>query len=214
VLLRAVISYFLLKNLEKNCGDHKLVLPTLRLSGCFVGNNHLIRMASNGEYVMNTIDLTPLYRNSVGFDRMASLLDNALRSDSSSQGYPPYNIEVLEENRYAISLAIAGFSEEDLDINVEKGVLTVRGKKAEETGAKYLHRGIANRAFERKFNLADYIEVTNADLSNGMLTISLLKEIPEAMKPKSIAINQSKGAENKPAASLDNKTEDKVVRAA
>ncbi|MGB1311169.1 MAG: Hsp20 family protein, partial [Leucothrix sp.] len=82
---------------------------------------------------MNTIDLTPLYRNSVGFDRMAALLDNALRTDSSSQGYPPYNIEVLEENRYSISLAVAGFAEDDLDINVEKGVLTVRGKKADDS---------------------------------------------------------------------------------
>ena len=158
-------------------------------------------MASNGEYVMNTIDLTPLYRNSVGFDRMAALLDNARRADSSSQGYPPYNIEVIEDNRYAISLAIAGFAEEDLDIKVENGVLTVRGKKAEEGDKNYLHRGIANRSFERKFNLADYIEVTNADLVNGLLTISLVKEIPEAMKPKSIAINQGK-------------IEDKVVRAA
>ena len=187
--------------LENLLDVHRLVLPALRLFGCFAGLTHLIRMASNGEYVMNTIDLTPLYRNSVGFDRMAALLDNARRADSSSQGYPPYNIEVIEENRYAISLAIAGFAEEDLDIKVENGVLTVRGKKAEEGDKNYLHRGIANRAFERKFNLADYIEVTNADLVNGLLTISLLKEIPEAMKPKSIAINQSK-------------IEEKVVRAA
>ena len=166
---------------------------------------------------MNTIDLTPLYRNSVGFDRMASLLDNALRTDSSSQGYPPYNIEVLDDNRYAISLAIAGFSEDDLDINVEKGVLTVRGKKAEDSDKNYLHRGIANRAFERKFNLADYIEVTSADLDNGLLTVNLLKEIPEAMKPKNIAINQSKNQgklKSESGSSLDNKIDDKVVRAA
>jgi len=172
-------------------------------------------MASNGEYVMNTIDLTPLYRNSVGFDRMASLLDNALRSDSSSQGYPPYNIEVIEDNRYTISLAVAGFTQDDLDINIEKGVLTVRGKKADDSDKNYLHRGIANRAFERKFNLADYIEVTDADLDNGLLTISLLKEIPEAMKPKSISINQTrKQVVGEDSTSLENKTEDKVVRAA
>ena len=139
---------------------------------------------------MNTIDLSPLYRNSIGFDRMAALLDNALRTESASPGYPPYNIEVLEENRYAISLAIAGFAESDLDITVEKGVLTVRGKKSEDVERTYLHQGIANRAFERKFNLADHIEVTDADLSNGLLTISLVKEIPEAMKPKTIAINR------------------------
>ena len=211
------------EKLEKIQVVHRLVLPMLRLSGCGVGTTHLIRMASNGEYVMNTIDLTPLYRNSVGFDRMASLLDNALRTDSSSQGYPPYNIEVLEENRYAISLAVAGFTQDDLDINIEKGVLTVRGKKDDDSDKNYLHRGIANRAFERKFNLADYIEVTNADLDNGLLTISLLKEIPEAMKPKRIAINQpaidhgtkTQGSvEGDNSASLVDKTEDKVVRAA
>lgn len=145
---------------------------------------------------MNTIDLSPLYRNSIGFDRMATLLDNALRTESAGPGYPPYNIEVLEENRYAISLAIAGFAESDLDISVEKGVLTVRGKKSDEVERKYLHQGIANRAFERKFNLADHIEVTAADLSNGLLTISLVKEIPEAMKPKSIAINSGSAKAN------------------
>lgn len=158
---------------------------------------------------MNTIDLSPLYRNSIGFDRMATLLDNALRTESASPGYPPYNIEVLEENRYAISLAIAGFAESDLDISVEKGVLTVRGKKSDEVERKYLHQGIANRAFERKFNLADHIEVTAADLSNGLLTISLVKEIPEAMKPKNIAINS--GA--KATANLEQRA-DATVRAA
>ena len=152
-------------------------------------------MASNGEYVMNTIDLTPLYRNSVGFDRMASLLDNALRTDSSSQGYPPYNIEVLEENQYAISLAVAGFAEEDLDINVEKGVLTVRGKKADDSGAKYLHRGIATRAFERRFQLADHIRVTGASHADGMLHIDLVREVPEALKPRRIEIARGTGVE-------------------
>jgi molecular chaperone IbpA len=157
---------------------------------------------------MNTIDLSPLYRNSIGFDRMAALLDNALRTESAGPGYPPYNIEVLEENRYAISLALAGFAESDLDISVEKGVLTVRGKKSDEVERKYLHQGIANRAFERKFNLADHIEVTAADLSNGLLTISLVKEIPEAMKPKSIAINSGSAKAN-----LEQKA-DATVRAA
>jgi molecular chaperone IbpA len=140
---------------------------------------------------MNAIDLTPLYRSSVGFDRLASLIDNALTTESTtSSGYPPYNIEVLDENRYAITLAVAGFSQEELDIQVEKGVLTLRGNKRAEDKQKYLYQGIANRTFERTFNLADYIEVTGADLSNGLLTIKLVKEIPEAMKPKSIAINQ------------------------
>lgn len=139
---------------------------------------------------MNTIDLSPLYRNSVGFDRLASLLDSALRTDSVTPGYPPYNIEMLSENRYAITLAVAGFEQAELDLTVEKGVLTVRGKKAREEERHYLHQGIANRAFERKFNLADFVEVTGADLNNGLLRISLVKEIPEAMKPRTIAINQ------------------------
>ncbi|WP_372767374.1 Hsp20 family protein [Pseudoalteromonas sp.] len=139
---------------------------------------------------MNTVDLTPLYRSSIGFDRLASLLDSALTSQTTTSGYPPYNIELLEDNQYAITLAVAGFDKEELDIQVEKGVLTIRGNRAIKDDAKYLHHGIANRSFERKFNLADYVEVTNADLANGLLTIELVKEIPEAMKPKSITINQ------------------------
>ena len=141
---------------------------------------------------MNTIDLTPLYRSSIGFDRFGSMLDTALRSEKTATGYPPYDIESLGENEYAITLAVAGFEESELDIQVEKGVLSVRGKKANvEEQRSYLYQGIANRSFERKFNLADFIEVTGADLSNGLLTVQLVKEIPEAMKPKSIAIGQS-----------------------
>ncbi len=140
---------------------------------------------------MNTLDLTPLYRNSIGFDRLASLLNNAYTSDSaSSTGYPPYNIEVLEEDRYAITLAIAGFDQSDVSLSTEKGILTVRGEKTKSEQSNYLHQGIANRTFERKFNLADHVEVTQADLNNGLLTISLKREIPEAMKPKTVAINQ------------------------
>ena len=142
---------------------------------------------------MNTIDLTPLYRNSVGFDRMASLLDNALRSQKAGVGFPPYDIETTGEDRYAITLAVAGFEESELEIQVEHGVLCVSGRKAEETEEteekSYLYRGIANRSFERKFNLADHVEVHGADLKNGLLTVNLLKEIPEAMKPRTIAIN-------------------------
>jgi molecular chaperone IbpA len=138
---------------------------------------------------MNSIDLTPLYRNSIGFDRMASLLDNALRSQKAGVGFPPYDIESTGDDRYAITLAVAGFEESELDIEVENGVLRVSGKKADESEEKsYLYRGIANRNFERKFNLADHIEVQGAVLKNGLLTISLVKEIPEAMKPRSIEI--------------------------
>ena len=139
---------------------------------------------------MNTIDLTPLYRSSIGFDRLGSLLDTALRSEQASTSYPPYNIEVNGENRYGISLAVAGFERQELDIQVEKGVLTVRGKKADtKDDRKYLYQGIATRTFERKFNLADHVEVTGAQLNNGLLSINLVREIPEAMKPKTIAIN-------------------------
>ncbi|MEL7312254.1 MAG: Hsp20 family protein [Pseudomonadota bacterium] len=138
---------------------------------------------------MKTIDLTPLYRHTVGYDRLASLLDSTLRTDSVSAGYPPYNIEVTGDERYAIEIAVAGFAEGDLEISVEKGVLTVRGRKGDEAERKFLHRGIANRTFERKFTLADYVEVVDAALNNGLLTISLRKELPEAMKPRTIAIN-------------------------
>lgn len=142
---------------------------------------------------MNTIDLSPLYRSTIGFDRLGSLLDSALRAEQASAGYPPYNIEVADDNRYGITLAVAGFEQSELDIQVEKGVLTVRGKKASDSKEerKYLYQGIATRSFERKFNLADHVEVTGASLNNGLLTINLVKEIPEAMKPKTIAINQS-----------------------
>jgi len=138
------------------------------------------------------IDLTPLYRHSIGFDQLASLLRNSLRSESPASNYPPYNIETDKENHYQITLAVAGFSQEELDLQVENGVLTVRGKKADDGQAKqYLYQGIAGRSFERKFNLADHIEVRGAELSHGLLTINLVKEIPEAMKPKKIEISQS-----------------------
>ncbi|EAR09950.1 Hsp20 family protein [Reinekea blandensis] len=138
---------------------------------------------------MNAIDLTPLYRSSIGFDRLANLLDSAFSVDSNTSTYPPYNIESLDDNRYAITLAVAGFKEEDIEIVVEKGVLSVKGKKDADEKRKYLHQGIANRAFERKFNLADFVEVTGAELVNGLLTISLVKEVPEEMKPKKISIS-------------------------
>ncbi len=141
---------------------------------------------------MTTIDLSPLYRSSIGFDRMGSLLDNALRSQKAAVGYPPYDIEATGDDRYAITLAVAGFQESELDLQVEKGVLRVSGKKADDSEDKsYLYRGIANRSFERKFNLADFIEVSGADLKNGLLTISLVKEVPEAMKPRSITIGSA-----------------------
>ena len=149
---------------------------------------------------MTTIDLSPLYRSSVGFDRMANLLDSAMRGEQQTGGYPPYDIEVLAENNYSVTVAVAGFKRDELDIQVENNVLTIRGKKADsETEKQYLHRGIANRAFERKFNLADHVEVTAASLDNGLLTVSLKREIPEAMKPRSIEIGGASGTQSEQA---------------
>lgn len=160
---------------------------------------------------MNSIDLTPLYRSSIGYDRLGSLIDSAFRTDHAT-GYPPYNIEVLDDSHYAITVAVAGFVKNELDINVENGVLTIRGKKADDDKREFLYQGIANRTFERKFNLAEHVEVTDADLNTGLLTVNLVKEIPEAMKPKTIAINQSdtKTLEHKAEA----KTESKDQKAA
>ena len=136
------------------------------------------------------LDLTPLYANTVGYDRFGSLLDSAFNADRQSAGYPPYDIELVDENKYAITLAIAGFVQSEIDVQVEKGVLTVSGRKEEpKKDSRYLHRGIATRAFERKFNLADHVEVVDAQLDNGLLHISLLKEIPEAMRPRKITVN-------------------------
>lgn len=141
---------------------------------------------------MNTIDLTPLYRNSIGFDRLANMLDSALRGDTGQASYPPYNIEVTDENHYTITIAVAGFEESELDLQTERNVLTVRGKKTtEDKERKYLYQGIAARAFERKFNLAEHVEVTDAELRNGLLNIYLVKEVPEAMKPRTIEIKSS-----------------------
>jgi len=136
------------------------------------------------------IDLAPLYANTVGYDRFGSLLDAAFNSERQGAGYPPYDIELIDENKYSITLAVAGFQESELDVQVEKGVLTVRGRKEEsQKDSRYLHRGIASRAFERKFNLADHVEVVDAQMNNGLLHVSLVKEIPDAMKPRKIPVN-------------------------
>ena len=159
---------------------------------------------------MNAIDLTPIYRNCIGFDRVASILDSALSSEHVSSGYPPYDIEVIDDHQYVITLAVAGFARKDLSISVENGTLTVKGDKGEASDKQYLYHGIAHRAFERQFNLADYIEVTGASLEQGLLKISLVKEIPEAMKPKQIAIesNDDKVLEHK----VDSDTEETVIQ--
>ncbi len=142
---------------------------------------------------MATIDLSPLYRSSIGFDRMARLLDSAMRADSNAAGgYPPYNIEVIGENRYAITLAVAGFAEDELSLEIENGILKIQGRKQEDSEERqYLHKGIGFRSFERKFNLADHVEVKGAKMENGLLTVGLEKIIPEAMKPRKIEIGTS-----------------------
>lgn len=139
---------------------------------------------------MKPIDLTPLYRNSIGFDRIGHLLDSAMHAEPTTHSYPPYDIEELAENRYTIRLAVAGFDREALDIQLEKGLLTVRGKVKDEGGRNFLYHGIATHDFERKFTLADYVVVTGADLRDGLLTIDLIKELPDEMKPQKILINQ------------------------
>ncbi len=140
---------------------------------------------------MRHFDLTPLYKTSVGFDRLASILDSLANFDGD-QGFPPYNIERLGENEYRITMAVAGFSESDLTVETKEGMLSIRGqKKAEEKKREYLHNGIAARNFERRFQLADYVEVSKATLENGLLHVDLKREIPEAMKPKTIAITKA-----------------------
>lgn len=143
---------------------------------------------------MTHFDLSPLYRTTVGFDRLASLLDNAFLADQSTAGYPPYDIEALDENRYSVCLAVAGFKQEELDIQVERNVLTIKGRRSDDTAKRnFLHQGIATRAFERKFNLADHVVITRAKLDKGLLIIELKHEVPEAMKPRHIEIQPGEG---------------------
>ncbi|MDH3787059.1 MAG: Hsp20 family protein [Xanthomonadales bacterium] len=144
---------------------------------------------------MTTFDFSPLFRTSVGYDRLASLLNSAHRLEQGSS-FPPYNIQKAGDDRYRITMAVAGFAESDLDITSEHNKLIVTGEKPEEDSNEdngFLYRGIATRSFERRFNLADHVKVTGATLDNGLLHIELEREIPEAMKPRSIEI-QSSGA--------------------
>jgi molecular chaperone IbpA len=138
---------------------------------------------------MRSFDLSPLFRHSVGFDRLDDLFERAFRNASQETSYPPYNIAKTGEDTYRITLAVAGFGADDLEIESKENLLTVRGKGAEaENGTTYLHRGIAKRAFEHRFQLADYVRVNGADLNNGLLDIDLVRELPERMKPQNIAI--------------------------
>jgi len=138
---------------------------------------------------MPTFDLSPLFRSTIGFDRMSRLLDAAMRADDSAPAYPPYNIEVMSEDAYRITMAVAGFGEADIGITAQENSLVITGKLAKaEDERKFLYRGIAGRAFERRFELADHIKVAGASLVNGLLHVDLVREVPEAMKPRSIKV--------------------------
>src|SRR4026209_477033 len=150
---------------------------------------------------MRTFDLSPLYRSTVGFDRLFSVLDSLTTADSGAQTYPPYNIERTGENAYRVTMAVAGFGEDDISIETKENTLTVKGEKKAEAAKdnEFLYRGIAPRSFERRFHLADHVEVKGATLENGLLHVDLVREIPEAMKPRTIAIGkgQAKQGEDK-----------------
>jgi molecular chaperone IbpA len=152
---------------------------------------------------MRSFDLTPFHRSTVGFDRLFTLLDQVSGGDNHAQTYPPYNIERTDENAYRVTIAVAGFGEAELAIEAAANTLTVKGEKvdsANANGAEVLYRGIAGRSFERRFQLADHVTVQAARLENGLLHIDLVRELPEAMKPRQIAINapgEAKGAKPK-----------------
>ncbi|ATP89052.1 Hsp20 family protein [Aeromonas caviae] len=136
---------------------------------------------------MRSIDFSPLYRSAIGFDRLATLIESA--ASNGNAGYPPYNIEQLGDSDYRISMAVAGFTQEELELSFQENLLTVKGSKQADTERNYLYQGIAERGFERRFQLADYVRVKGADLKNGLLHIDLVREVPEAMKPRKIEIN-------------------------
>lgn len=144
---------------------------------------------------MRTFDFSPLYRSTVGFDHLSNLLDAISRGDASNNGYPPYNIELLEKDKYQITMAVAGFVEGELKLQTEKQVLTVTGTRTTNNNVQrnYLHQGIAARNFERRFQLADHVEVKEAKLANGLLYIDMVREIPEALKPRQIPVKIAQG---------------------
>lgn len=150
---------------------------------------------------MRHYDFSPLYRSTVGFDRLAHMIDNVMNTDANQTTYPPYNIEKTDEDAYRITVAVAGFAEADLSIEAKEGALTITGRKApaEEGEAQptFLHRGIGTRAFERKFQLADHVRATGAKMENGLLHVDLVREVPEALKPRQISITTPKASKPK-----------------
>lgn len=153
------------------------------------------------------LDLTPYRRSTIGFDRLFDLLETSARN-ASSDNYPPFNLERVADDRYRITLAVAGFSREEIAITAQQNLLLVTGKKDEKAGANFLHLGIANRSFERRFELADFVFVDDARLNDGLLVVDLVREVPEAMKPKQIAIKT--GA---PLAAVENQAADEAAAA-
>ncbi len=145
---------------------------------------------------MRTVDFTPLYRNAIGFDRLFDLME-AGSSKNASNGYPPYNIEQKDENSYCITMAVAGFAEDQIEITQKENMLIVHGERKPDENKKYVYQGLAERDFERQFQLADYVKVNGASMENGLLHIELEREIPEAMQPRKIAINGKNLIENK-----------------
>ena len=161
---------------------------------------------------MDRFDFSPLFRSTIGFDRLTRMLDAATRVDSASLGYPPYNIEKTGDDAYRLTMAVAGFSPDELDVTVQENVLLVTGKaqkEEEKNNGGYLHRGIARRGFERRFSLADHMKVTSANLDNGMLHVDLVHEVPEAAKPRTIKIGTS--VEPRPQATEQQVTEQKAA---
>lgn len=137
---------------------------------------------------MGTIDFSPLFRSTVGFDRLSDMLDDVMRYQPADD-YPPYDIEKTSEHSYRVTLAVAGFAPEDITVTAQPNLLLVSGRKPARSDAEYLHRGLALRDFERRFNLADHVEVTGANMDNGLLSLDLVRELPEAMKPRTIRID-------------------------
>lgn len=143
---------------------------------------------------MNTFDFSPLFRSTVGFDRLMNMLESSGQWSEASNGYPPYNIEKTGEDQYRISIAVAGFAEDELAIEARQNALLVEGRKKETEAGAFLYRGIAGRSFKRQFQLADHVRVTSAQLKNGLLVIDLVREVPEAMKPRRIEIKAGEQA--------------------
>lgn len=157
---------------------------------------------------MRSFDFSPLYRSTVGFDRLFSLLDAATKGEDSASSYPPFNIEITGEDAYRVTMAVAGFSRDDLSIEVRQNTLVISGKReANGDDRRFLHRGIAGRSFERRFELADHVKVVSATLENGLLHVDLVREIPEEEKPRRIAIETGGAERKKPGRVIETKAE-------